>query len=871
MIALFKISMVALACCCFSSSAIANHVKGGYIQYEYKGPGTDNTSLYAVTITIFYACNVQGPQTPITLKALDASSGTSVNSVTLLPVSSTSIRKNTFNPCMSNPPSICYEVNTYSITVTLANNNAGYILAATDQFRTNGIVNINSSGATGITFTAQIPGIIQGSDYHTNSSPVFDFKDTAIVCYRGNFTYQFSANDPIDHDSITYSFGNGLSSNSINAPPFFSPLDYASGYSGMLPMGASVNINATTGLISGRAPTTAGEYVIAVYATEWRNGVVIDSIKKELQVYVADCSLTEASLPASYLNCNNYTFTFVNQSAATNITTYSWDFGVLTTTTDVSTQPTPTYVYGDTGTYIVKLRVGNTAGCEDSTTSLVKVYPGFNADFTILGGCYQSPFVFRDSTYSKNGLITSYTWDFGDAATNADTSTLKNPMYQYATVGSVTATLVVVNDKGCTDTATKMVVITNKPQVTLPFNDTLICSGDSLPLKAFTTGTSYSWTPLYNIINQNSLNPVFYPKDTTKYTLVVHENGCVDSASIVVNVLDFITVKLSPDTGICKGDSLILRPNSYALKYQWSELPGSNSLDNYNTKNPVAVPSVNTTYYVIANLGKCQDKAQINVFVSPFPVAKVGDDTSICAGTIAYLNGMTNAPNFSWSPSANMADPATLHPRVAPGTTTTYIFRVKDTSYCTKAVSDTITVKVIHPLPVNAGNDTAITIGEPLQLQVLNDNSSYYQWTPSTGLNNPSTYNPVATINTSSIDSIVYKVTVISQEGCSSSDHIMVKIFKTAPDIFVPTAFTPNSDGQNDLLRPILVGISKLKYFRVYNRWGQLVYSTTAPGQGWDGKILGAVQPTGTFACFTQGVDYKGNTITRKGTVVLIR
>src|SRR5207253_1197287 len=105
--------------------------------------------------------------------------------------------------------------------------------------------------------------------------------------------------------------------------------------------------------------------------------------------------------------------------------------------------------------------------------------------------------------------------------------------------------------------------------------------------------------------------------------------------------------------------------------------------------------------------------------------------------------------------------------------------------------------------------------------------------------------------------SIIYKVTVTSQEGCSSSDDVKVKIYKTAPDIFVPTAFTPNSDGLNDVLKPILVGISKLEYFRVYNRWGQQVYSTTTPGHGWDGRIAGISQPTGTFIYFTQGVDYK--------------
>ena len=101
-------------------------------------------------------------------------------------------------------------------------------------------------------------------------------------------------------------------------------------------------------------------------------------------------------------------------------------------------------------------------------------------------------------------------------------------------------------------------------------------------------------------------------------------------------------------------------------------------------------------------------------------------------------------------------------------------------------------------------------------------------------------------------------------------DTMTVKVFKTAPDIFVPNAFTPNRES-NPVFRPIPVGISKLKYFRIFNRWGQLVFSTTQSGKGWDGMVSGKVQNAGTYAWMVEGIDYTGKTVTKKGTMVLIR
>ncbi len=855
-----------------ASPLLASHVKGGYIRYEYLGAGSSSgTSQYKVTVTVFYGCGVNGPKASVTLKAQDASSGSSVLSTTISTTTSGTITKSSFNPCMSNPPTICYEVYTYVTTITLTNNTAGYVLAVTDQYRTAGIINIASSSSTGIAFTAPIPGVINNVDYHTNTSPEFAFKDTAIVCYNGIFTYQFSSSDAVDNDSLSYAFGNGLNTTSTGTNPFYASLTYNAGFSGGAPMGSGVIIDPVTGLISGTAPATTGEYVIAVYVTEWRNGVAIASVKKELQIYVYNCSLTAAALAPSYINCNNFTFQFSNESTASNITSYNWDFGVPIITTDVSTQATPSYTYPDTGTFTMKLKVANAGGCEDSTTSTVKVYPGFYPGFTVTGSCYQSPFIFTDTTRTRYGIVNSRAWNFGDPTGNNNTATTPTAAHQYTTAGNATVILIVGSDKGCLDTVRKTIVINDKPQIHLPFTDTLICSGDQLPLSVQTTGTSFSWSPLYNINNQTTSNPTVYPNDTTVYTVTVRENACVDSAKVTVNVLDFITVHFAADTAMCASDTITLRPVSDALSYLWTQSGNSNTLNSTTIKYPKAVPLQTTTYYVSANLGHCQADAQTTVYVSPYPTVSVSADTSICFSTKATLHGYTNAAYFTWAPAGGMLNATTLSPTVAPKTTTTYTLRVTDTFYCPKPSTAKTIVHVIPQVVVNAGNDTAVVVGQPLQLNaIVSSDTASFLWSPATWLNSAYIHNPKASIS-SAIDSIHYIVTATTPQGCTGSDGITVKVFTSLPNFFIPSAFTPNGDGLNDVFKPIVAGIAEFRYFRVFNRWGQLVFETAQAGKGWDGTINGNPQPAGTYIVSAAGKDYNGRLVEKRGTMVLIR
>jgi gliding motility-associated-like protein len=865
-------------------AAKATHIAGGELYYQYIGPAAAaNTDSFRISMRLFRECSSQGAPLNgevVNIGIYNTSDLSIVTSLILVQqfASNPPVIQNTpgINPCLSGNPTACYQLGTYSATIALPRTAFGYTLSWIRWSRT--VLQNVVGTSVGATFTTQIPGKNQ-LPTGNNSSPQFVIKDTTIVCRQTNFKMDFSAVD-VDGDSLSYKFasaydaGAGDVTNTPNpTPPNFLTLPtvtYSVPYSGTSPLGNSVTINQATGLITGTAPPT-GKYAVCVIVEEWRNGILLNKHRKDFILNIADCSISGAQLQPSYLNCNDLTFTFTNLSTASNIVSYLWTFGEPSRgSLDSSTSPIATHIYKDTGVFVAKLKVTASGGCVDSTTTTVSAFPGFVANFQVTGSCLINPYQFTDLTISKYGLVNSWTWNFGETTVTTDTSTLRNPTYQYPVIGTKTVTLLVKDSKGCSSTLTQNITVPDKPSIALPFKDTLICSIDTLQLFATSPGSTFSWTPVATIRNPNTANPFVAPKDTTVYYVTVNNNGCVNTDSIKVNVLDFIKVNAGPDTAICQMDIIQLHPISDALSYAWLSSTG---VAVPAVKNPSIQPLVTTTYYVTANLGKCQDKDTVTVTVNPYPMVSASGNASICFGNRVQLSATIVGDAFTWSPTSSMINSNTLNPTVGPIKTTNYIISVTNTTGCLKTVTDTLTVTVIPPVNVFAGRDTSVVINQPLQLTATTNSDTLttrFLWTPSTWLNSGTIYNPIATI-TSPIDSIKYKVRATTAEGCYGEDDILVRVYRNAPDILVPSGFTPNGDGKNDIIKAIPIGIKTFQYFNVYNRLGQLLYSSPEIGKGWDGNFAGNAQPPGTYVYTTQGIDYLGNIIFKKGTVVLIR
>jgi gliding motility-associated-like protein len=239
--------------------------------------------------------------------------------------------------------------------------------------------------------------------------------------------------------------------------------------------------------------------------------------------------------------------------------------------------------------------------------------------------------------------------------------------------------------------------------------------------------------------------------------------------------------------------------------------------------------------------------------------------TKDCLGNVQYLSTLANTGtvdkwqwDFGDGHFSRQKDPS-------------HFFEA-DTSYATRlwavagdCTSDTIAKTIaINRVHAFAGNDTIAVVNQSIQLNASGGAS--YEWTPHDFLSNAFIRDPAATLTRDQ----AYILTVKNPDGCEAKDTLTIKVFEHL-DIYVPSAFTPNGDGRNDVLHIIAPGLKELFYFSVYNRWGQAVFETKDLLKGWDGRINGQLPETGVYAWIMRGVNYLGNVVERKGTVTLIR
>jgi len=413
--------------------------------------------------------------------------------------------------------------------------------------RNGSINNIINPGNTGATYFCKIPA----NPVVCNTSADYLNYPPQIICINNPFVYNHAATDA-DGDSLSYEFCNAYKGGDPNDPkpkivggslPFLSTVNYISPLSGANPMGGNpvLKINPVTGVITG-TPNLIGRFVVNVCCNEWRNGVIINTLSREFQFVVANCSkAVVANIPQFSEEQNTYivsckTKTILFKNTSTGGFRYDWDFGVIGSNTDTSTLFEPTFTYPDTGTYLIKLVVNKGSTCPDSITRIVKVYPDFKADFTYSGLlCPNQPISFFDQSTSTFDNINFWAWNFDDGG-NSDQ---QNPVHSYQNIGKdFNVTLISGNKYGCRDTA---MTILKVPFVNIfAGNDTVIVK--NTPFQFNGVGAqSYTWTPSTYLDNPFVNNPIATFPTPGEYVYVltgITENGCVGSDTIKITVSD---------------------------------------------------------------------------------------------------------------------------------------------------------------------------------------------------------------------------------------------------------------------------------------------------------------------------------------------
>lgn len=866
---------------CSTVAVHAKHIIGGQVYYKFLQKEANGDYTYHVTMRLYRVCdhgsNIAEMPRTVYLMVFNKDNNQAFRKIQV--DSSHFQEKNLtqFDPCIVNPPPVCFQVASFETDVTVPVNNNGYTVAFQSCCRDNFMVNIISDPiagspnnyGTGATYFTELPGTNNGK--LGNSSPVFNKEEATLVCADKKFTYDFSATDP-DKDELHYSFCDAYKGGSttdgrvgIPAPAVAPPYDfvqYVSPYSGSSPLGPNVTIDPNTGIISGIAPNP-GKYVVTVCVNEYRSGVLIGTLRKDFHINVTTCmKQVVAAMPDKYSDCKGYTITFLNYSTLGK--TYTWDFGDGTPLyVTNSTDPYP-HTYTKQGLYKAKLWVDKASSCGDSATTDVYVFPKLITDFSYDGSCAQRPVTFTDKSTTDVGIFAYYKWDFGTGVPG-DTSNKANPTFQYKAPGTYQVIMYNRTTNGCEQYDTASITLYDKPPV-FATADTLYCAKDRLQLWATSPSRgTFSWKPDdYNIINPNTPTPtIFPPKDTTYTVTFTDDQQCTNTKSVFIDRRDTLMVTTMVDSTVCTGDEITLYGiTDGAYQYTWQDL-GNNTVIGKGLSISVTPPPPTHKYELLAELGTCSTKDTVTFKVVDPPKATAVPDTSICSGSRVLLRAGGGA-YYRWTPSFYIDSPKAAITWAKPTDTTLFTVKVTDTLGCPKATTATAKVDVVPPVKAFAGNDTIVILGQPFQLHATG--GIRYTWTPSTGLNNLNIPDPTTTNN----KDIRYTVTAYTQEGCSGTDDILVR-FIAGPDIYIPNAFSPNGDGLNDIFRPLPVGIVKMNYFRVYDRWGKLMYSSTAYLKGWDGTVNGAPAAVGTYVWIVEGLDINQNTISEKGTVTLVR
>lgn len=520
-------------------------------------------------------------------------------------------------------------------------------------------------------------------------------------------------------------------------------------------------------------------------------------------------------------------------------------------------QASPVFTSLAAGTYTVYYREGN--GCQGSQ-SITIAQP---TAMTVAAN--SAPVVCNGES---NGVINVFTsggvspYEYSiDGGTNWQTSNSFN-----VSAGNYTVTIRDVN--GCTTTE-DFIINEPAPLLAQSLNSNASCDGGndgSITVTANGGNSGYQYSLDGNTFQSSNVFNVI----PGNYTVTVKDMmDCVTSFNTTVGLTSNLTFTPQIDPIICEGKSTQLELISNGTDYSWSPAIG---LDNPSISNPVANPVTTTEYIVTTTLGFCSEKDTVIVNVNAAPIPNAGSDGYICFGQTYQLQG-TGGTQYSWSPSTYLDNTDIPNPVSSAPKDMTYTLSIlSDVNGCASLVTDDMRLDVTPPIKVKTYPfDTVVYNSDKFQLYVTTNDSDVinYNWWPVRGLDNPNIADPFVTAGDIG-DVIQYQVTTSTIAGCKGFGYVTVKVYK-GPDLYVPTGFTPNNDGKNDRFTPFPVGIEKLNYFRVFNRWGNLLFSTNQLNYGWDGRFQGTEQPSGTYVWMAEGVTLDGRVITKKGTVTLIR
>jgi gliding motility-associated-like protein len=330
-----------------------------------------------------------------------------------------------------------------------------------------------------------------------------------------------------------------------------------------------------------------------------------------------------------------------------------------------------------------------------------------------------------------------------------------------------------------------------------------------------------------------------------------------------------LVITAESNTSICEGASVVLT-SSVAPSYQWYKygvaIAGANGRTfTASTEGVYTVSSISTSGCTAVQSGGIE----VKVVVRPVSPLISADKMFFCDGDSAVLNS-TFSSGLQWFRDGIAITGATSARYVAKQGGTYAALAINDNG-CRSPFSESMSIKMVD-LPVTP---ILTIIGTP---QFCKDESRLLQVNVPNGLT-VNWYKNGSLINAYSKDTLrvntaaEYTVKFLNSSGCLSlvSNKIVTEIGCNTTGIYIPDVFTPNGDGINDIIKPVCVGIAKFKFFKIYNRWGNILFESTDESKGWDGRFRSQIQPADSYIWLVEGLDTNGKEIRKSGVLNLIK
>ncbi len=546
------------------------------------------------------------------------------------------------------------------------------------------------------------------------------------------------------------------------------------------------------------------------------------------------------------------------QSFFTGATTYTYNFGDGSPLS-VTGSSTAVHTYTTGGTYNANVAVTDINGCKGTaipTVVQVQNYPTAAISFTNTSNpghqnaCAGALVTFSDT--SINPYPGPRVWDLGTGgpiAGGPSTGTI------YPAAGTYTIKLTTTTTFGCSNTKT-MTVNVYSATANFTLSTSNICKGDGITFtikdssKVLTWGWDFGDGVIYDSTKKSPITHIYnyHPTGgTTNVTMLYYstDSACRYAVIKPINIWQVIA-NFNRNNEVAKKDTVhcvgtLDNFNNLSVSYNnfiWNFGDGGTSTV-VNPSHTYASPGVYSVYIAISdNVHGCKDTMRKKMYIYPVPTVSVtARDT--CSGKPTYINA-SGGTTYTWTPPANLSCTVCANPVATLTANTVYTVNAVDANGC--GGSSVITINSQQP-PKPISWDTTIVIGQTPTLPGNVGSNYTYSWTPITDLSCFVCDYPV----TSTTVNITYSVTVKDNLGCFTRVNTYTVYVEPKSSIDVPTAFTPNGDGINDLINVDGWGIKKLNYFRVYNRWGELLYETSNLKTGWDGFYKGAPQNMETY------------------------